>query len=225
MTHLLVLEFESDSGIGLYADVFEADGVTHTTLRPEAGDPLPETITSYDALMVLGASPSVNDTAISEWFAPVIQLIQDADAANTPVFGICFGAQALAVALGGSVTSAAASEHGWKMIDSHAPSLIPEGPWFQWHIDAITPPPNAEVLATSEQCVQAYRIGPHLAVQFHPEVTTQQAHDWPEVDPAGRASSAMSTVELVEITEALLPEAATRAALLWDVFRGRDPQT
>jgi GMP synthase-like glutamine amidotransferase len=217
VTRLLVLEFESDSGIGLFADIFEREQIDLTTLRPGV-DAVPETADGYDALMILGASPSVNDAAISTWFTPTIALIQQADATGKGVFGICFGAQALAVALGGSVTSGSVAEHGWKMIDTNAPSVIPEGPWFQWHVDAITPPAAAEVLASSSQCVQAYRIGKHLAVQFHPEVGTQQAAEWPEVDPAGQRNSGMSATELVEITAALLPEAAQRAADLWETF-------
>lgn len=217
MTRLLVLEFESDSGIGLFAEIFEREAIAVTTVRPGV-DEVPETADAYDALMVLGASPSVNDAAISTWFTPTIALIQHADATGKGVFGVCFGAQALAVALGGSVTSGSVAEHGWKMVDTNAPSVIPEGPWFQWHIDAITPPPGADILASSDQCVQAYRIGKHLAVQFHPEVGTQQAAEWPEVDPTGQRSSGMTADELVDITRALLPDAAQRAADLWETF-------
>jgi GMP synthase-like glutamine amidotransferase len=216
---LLVLEHESDSGIGVYADVFHRDGLIVDILRPGI-DVLPTSADGYDALMVLGASPSVNDPAINEWFAPEISLIVAADAADVPVFGICFGAQALAVALGGTVTQAETPEYGWKMIDTSAPSLVPEGPWFQWHVDAITPPTRAEILATSHSGVQAFRIGRHLGVQFHPEVGVQQAGEWPEVDPVGQAASGMTTKEHVDFTEALLPEAQLRAAALWNVFVG-----
>jgi GMP synthase-like glutamine amidotransferase len=221
VTRLLVLEFESDSGIGLYADIFEREDVDVTTVRP-GHDAIPDSTDAYDAVMILGASPSVNDADISPWFTPTVALIRHADTSGKGVFGICFGAQALAVALGGSVTSGSVAEHGWKMIDTNAPSIISEGPWFQWHVDAITPPIAAEVLATSDQCVQAYRIGLHLAVQFHPEVGTQQAAEWPEVDPAGQRSAGMSADELVDITAALLPEAIQRAAGLWDTFIRRN---
>ena len=39
-------------------------------------------------------------------------------AVNFPVFGICFGGQSLAAALGGTVERAPVSEHGWMRIDT-----------------------------------------------------------------------------------------------------------
>ena len=104
------------------------------------------------------------------------------------------------------------------MIDSTEASTIAEGPWFQWHEDAITAPPGAEVLATSDICLQAFRCGPHLGVQFHPEVSAQQAADWSDDDPGGLAASGCSRQELVALTEDLLPDALRRAADLWDEF-------
>jgi GMP synthase (glutamine-hydrolysing) len=98
------------------------------------------------------------------------------------------------------------------------PILVSEGPWFQWHVDAITPPTSAEVVATSDCCVQAYRVGKHLAVQFHPEITTKHAIEWPASDPAGLAESGISAADMLEITEALLPQAVQRANELWRSF-------
>jgi hypothetical protein len=52
-----------------------------------------------------------------------------------PVLGICFGAQALAAALGGQAIRAERPEVGWTPIQTHRPDLIEPGPWFQWHSD------------------------------------------------------------------------------------------
>ena len=61
------------------------------------------------------------------------------------------------------------------------PSLVPEGPWFQWHFDTFTPPAGATVLAESDAGPQAYLVGRSLGVQFHPEVTPAIMEDWVRV--------------------------------------------
>ena len=44
------------------------------------------------------------------------------------------------------------------------------GPWFEWHVDEIVAPPGAEILARNASGVQAWRLGDHVGLQFHPEV-------------------------------------------------------
>jgi GMP synthase-like glutamine amidotransferase len=134
-----------------------------------------------------------------------------------PVLGVCFGAQSLAVALGGSVVRAARWERGWMAVATDDPDLVPSGPWFQWHEDAILPPPGATVVARTDLCVQAFTIGPHLAVQFHPEVTDIQVASW-----ATDAEDPQRD-ELVARTRAELPAARARAAALLDRFLARVP--
>jgi GMP synthase-like glutamine amidotransferase len=55
---------------------------------------------------------------------------------------------------------------------------------FQWHEDTFALPDGATLLATGpNDLVQAYRAGPVLAVQFHPEVTAHEVEAW--FDEAG----------------------------------------
>ena len=61
---------------------------------------------------------------------------------------------------------------------SRDPSLVSDGPWFQWHFDTFTPPPGAELIADSPAGPQAYVIGRSLGLQFHPEVTTEIMDSW-----------------------------------------------
>ncbi len=153
---VLVVEHERDSGIGLLGDRAAERGDELVVVRPTE-EPLPASVDGFDGLVVLGAAPSVNDADIAHWFVPETDLIRDADARGVPVLGVCFGAQALAVSLGGTVRRAERPEVGWVEIDTDDPVAIPAGPWFQWHVDAITPPPGARVIARSEVCVQASR--------------------------------------------------------------------
>jgi GMP synthase-like glutamine amidotransferase len=217
---VLVLQHEDDTDPALIGQAAVSSGATVMIHNPRIGFPadIAEFVSSFDALIVLGSVESVNDPEIGPWFADEIRALQTADSLNIPIFGICFGAQALAVALGGSVQRAPYGEYGWKTIETTEPNVVPEGPWFQWHVDAIIPPPSAVVLATSDCCVQAYRIGPHLAVQFHPEITQQHATEWPKSDPEGLAESGCSATDMIDFTTALLPAATDRAAALWNAF-------
>ncbi|WP_433662397.1 type 1 glutamine amidotransferase [Nocardia sp. CA-128927] len=134
---------------------------------------------TYDLLVVLGAPwAAYDDAGIGRWLTPERRWLSGAVAAGGAVLGICFGAQVLARALGGSVARSADPEVGWVRIDSDVPALIPAGPWFQWHYDSFTPPPGAIELARNAAAVQAFRIGRSLGVQFHPEVTTAGIRRW-----------------------------------------------
>jgi GMP synthase-like glutamine amidotransferase len=94
------------------------------------------------------------------------------------VLGICFGAQALASALGGSVTRLATPEFAWIELQVSDAEQVPAGPWLALHDDTITLPPFARELARNEFGPQAFGIGPHLGVQFHPEVTPAILARW-----------------------------------------------
>ena len=213
---VLVVEHESDSGIGLLGEGAQAAGALLYTVTPLTG--IPTSAEGYDAVVTLGSAESVTALGKTPWFLNEQALLKDADARHIPILGVCFGAQSLALALGGQVARASEQEVGWRMIDSVDPSVMAEGPWFQWHEDAIDPPPGSTVLATSDVCVEAYRMGVHLGVQFHPEVTAQQALDWSASDPAGLAASGCTLNELVALTNDLETDARRRAADLWDAF-------
>ena len=113
--------------------------------------------------------------------------LRRADAAGVPVFGICFGAQALAAAFGGRVGPAGRKEVGWTVVETLDPALIPPGPWLEFHGDQCYPPPPARLLARNDLGVQAFALGRHLAVQFHPEVDEAQLRGW--LDAGGRAEA------------------------------------
>ncbi len=129
-------------------------------------------------IAAMGAPWSVYDTAtIGSWIDRELEFLHTAHEHDVPVLGVCFGAQALAAALGGSVSQAGRLEIGWHAIDSRVP-WIDRGPWFQWHGDRFTPPPRALVLADSPVAPQAFTIGRSCGVQFHPEVDRRILDDW-----------------------------------------------
>lgn len=134
---------------------------------------------SFDLLVVLGSIESVYDPAVP-WIAPERELVAGAVAAGVPVLGICFGAQLLAQVLGGSVARGERTELGWDRIRTADPARIPAGPWLNWHDDVMSCPPGAEAVAWSSLALQAFAEGPHLGVQFHPEVTVGVVRGWIE---------------------------------------------
>src|ERR1700751_5998888 len=97
---------------------------------------------------------------------------------GVPVFGICYGFQAMAQALGGAVARTGTSEYGrteLKVVGGELHSDLPETqPVWMSHGDAVTSAPDGfEVVATSAGSpVAAFENrGRRLAgVQYHPEV-------------------------------------------------------
>ncbi|MDV3251380.1 glutamine-hydrolyzing GMP synthase [Devosia sp. BK] len=102
--------------------------------------------------------------------------------ANVPIFGICYGQQALCMALGGKVEAGHHREFGRAQVTIEKPSELYAGVWdlgtdhqvWMSHGDRVTQIPEGfEVVGTSPNAPfamianEARRI---WAVQFHPEV-------------------------------------------------------
>jgi GMP synthase-like glutamine amidotransferase len=183
MRVVVVSHHDLDSA-GFIGEAFRARGAELSVhLFPKEG-PLPG-LDGVDHVVVLGAVWAVyDDSPDRAWIADELAWLRRADQAGVPVLGICFGAQALAAALGGGVEAAARKEVGWTVIDSVDPGLIPPGPWLEFHGDRCVLPPQARLLASNDVGPQAFRLGPHLAVQFHPEVDGAQLKLW--LDAGGR---------------------------------------
>ena len=172
---VLVIRHHDIDTAGFIGEAFEARGASLAVhLFPDEG-PLPA-LDGVDYVIVFGAVSSVNDP--DPWIAEEVAWLRGADRAGVPVLGICFGAQALCAALGGRVEAMDHKEIGWFMVDSADQDAVPAGPWLEFHEDHCVPPAGATVLARNDAAVQAFRIGRHLAVQFHPEVDGPQLKRW-----------------------------------------------
>jgi GMP synthase-like glutamine amidotransferase len=135
--------------------------------------------TDFDAIIPMGAPWSVYDhDAIGTWVPAELTMLRDAHQHEVPVLGICFGGQMLAAAHGGSVARSAAPEIGWVNVDSDDESLVPSGTWFQWHYDQWQLPKHAQEVARNANSSQAFVLGRNLAVQFHPEMTSEILSSW-----------------------------------------------
>ncbi|MER6350893.1 type 1 glutamine amidotransferase [Streptomyces sp. NPDC001634] len=177
----------------------------------------------WDVIVSLGAPWSVYDEeAVGSWIGGELALLRKAHLLGVPVLGVCFGAQALATALGGSVEASPRPEIGWTEVDSDDHGLVPPGPWFQWHFDRCVLPPDAEEVARNAVCPQAFRMGRTLGVQFHPEIITAMVRGW--IDLGGREQCRRQGVDpegLLARSRAMEPQARDNARRLVDGFLDR----
>lgn len=99
---------------------------------------------------------------------------------KTPVLGVCYGAQYIALKLGGNVAASDHREYGRSMLNIQLESKLLKGistPTQMWmsHADTIVElPTNAERLATTDSIQNAaYKLtdSETYCIQFHPEVT------------------------------------------------------
>jgi GMP synthase-like glutamine amidotransferase len=159
---VLVVRHHEEDDAGFIADAFRADGASVTDVLLADGVRLPDP-SEFGHLVVLGAVSSVNDE--HAWIAAELEWLRRAEAAGVPVLGICFGAQALCVATGGTVQRAPRQQIGWMTVETADPGLVPAGPWLEFHSDRCLTPAAARVLARDDLCTQAYSIGRHLGVR------------------------------------------------------------
>ena len=215
MMRVAVIRHHDVDTAGFIADAFEARGAElDVHLVPDDG-PLPS-LDGVDHVVVLGAVNSVNDEGpASVWITEELAWLRQADQAGVPVLGICFGAQALCAALGGRVEAMERKEIGWFTVSSDDEDAVPAGPWLEFHGDRCLPPPQATVLARNPVGVQAFGIGRHLAVQFHPEVDGPQVKRWLDAGSSAAAERAgVDPDQLVTETIGQEPDARQRADLL-----------
>jgi GMP synthase-like glutamine amidotransferase len=172
---------------------------------------------AYDLVVSLGSEDSAYDDGLP-WVAREAGLLRDAFDADVPVLGICFGSQLLARAVGGSALPGRRTEIGWVSVRTDDPTLIAEGPWFQWHHDTFTPPPGALVLADSAAGPQAYTVGRSLGVQFHPEVTTEIVEEWASLGGEDLARHSVDPSRLLAETREHADGNRRRAWRLFDAF-------
>jgi GMP synthase-like glutamine amidotransferase len=162
------------------------------------------------------ADPLDNDHVAREC-ALVRRLVDDA----VPVLGICYGAQLLAHALGGSVARAPRAEVGWVAITTDDTDVVPAGPWATFHTDVVTPPPEATVLARNACGVQAYALPGVLAVQFHPEVRPEVLGGWAARYPGLLDECGLDQAALEADSARYADDARRRAHALVDGFLAR----
>lgn len=155
-----------------------AEGPAFQVVRVFEGEPLPLHETC-SAAIITGSWAMVTD--LLPWSEATAQWIREAMVQDFPLFGICYGHQLMAHALGGKVDyHPLGREMGCLDIDllpgaNAEPLLAAAGPRFKanlTHMQTVLElPPGAQVLARSAHDPhQVLRYGPNaVSTQFHPE--------------------------------------------------------
>lgn len=187
ISRVLVIEHEPAAGPGRVGQWLSAEGVVLKICRPYAGEAVPERVEA-DGLLVLGGSVGPHDDVVAPWLPATRALLRRAVQDAVPTWGICLGGQLLAAALGGDVgRGASGPEVGVLALDVDAgddPVFggLPARTYaLQFHQDAITRLPEGAVRLASNSRYenQVFRVGSCAwAVQFHPEVTTEDVQVW-----------------------------------------------
>jgi GMP synthase (glutamine-hydrolysing) len=169
----------------------------------------------HDAVVVSGSQTAVYDDR--PWIRELTEWFRTAHEAGVPSLGICWGHQFIAQALGGTVEDMGEYELGYRTVevtDGSDPVFegLPEAfTAFETHSDRVTElPAGASELARNDYGLQAFRVGPAVGVQFHPEYDRQTA-EWviegKEDLPADRRAAAEATLTEESVAAA---ETATR---------------
>jgi para-aminobenzoate synthetase component 2 len=175
MTRVLVLD-NYDSFVYTLDGYLQQLGASTEVLRNDAFDAADAgaRIADYDAVLI---SPGPGTPAAAGVSIPVVHA---ALAAGTPLLGVCLGHQAIAEALGATVTHADELMHGKTSLIRHDDSGFYLGvpqPFraTRYHSLAVvdgTVPAELEVTARTEGGVimgLRHRAAPVFGVQFHPE--------------------------------------------------------
>jgi len=161
-----------------------AAGPAFKVVRVFDGEPLPPH-DAHSAAIITGSWAMVTDRL--PWSEAAAQWIRDAMALGFPLFGVCYGHQLMAHALGGKVDyHPKGREMGCLDIDLLAGAdeealLAGSGPRFKAHLThmqtVLELPPGARVLARSAHDPhQVVRYGAHaVSTQFHPEFSQKVA--------------------------------------------------
>ena len=172
---------------GVFGDEAERGGHEVDTWSLAWGTPPPAPIDDYGAVMIFGGAMHADQDDRHPWLREENFFIQRLLDIHIPVLGVCLGAQLIAKAAHAEVKAMPEPEVGWvdvELTDEAADdplfSGLPERfPAFQWHYYEFAAPSGAEVLARSDRCTQAFRLGDMAwGVQFHPEVEREMLDDW-----------------------------------------------
>lgn len=191
---VLVIQLAASDPIGRLGEWLSAAGLDLDIRDLSDGGALPDGLSGYAGLVVLGGEMSATDDVATPTLPQVRALLRDAVAHEVSTLGVCLGAQLLATANGGQVSpNPDGPEFGAQLIAKRQAAA--DDPLFgplpitpdviQWHFDAIDPlPPGAVQLASSPDCdIQAFRLG-RLAwgIQFHIETTPELVRAWAATD-------------------------------------------
>ena len=212
----LILQHEEPTPPGYLKEWLDRQNADVEIFRIDLDDSNPNP-RDYDMIASLGSEFAAFDDS-KPFIRREADLLREAVEADVPVLGLCFGGQLLARTMGGESFRSERSEIGWIDVQSREPDLIAAGPWFQWHFDTFTLPPEARLIADTEVGPQAYVIGRSLGLQFHPEVTPEIMDSWVKAYRHELDGDGVDPDALLEETIRLAPSVRKRSEQLFTNF-------
>ena len=184
MKPVWIFRHGATEGAGYFAEYLDQHQIPWRLIALDQGQEVPLDLESAAGLAFMGGAMSVNDDLA--WISRSVELIQRAVVQNLPVIGHCLGGQLLSRALGGLVVRNPQPEIGWHPVRvipgaSTAAWLGDHGEFdvFEWHNETFTIPQAATQILVNSNCTnQAFVWGPHIAMQFHIEMTPDMVHSW-----------------------------------------------
>ncbi|ARJ04379.1 GMP synthase [Cnuibacter physcomitrellae] len=184
----VVIRHEQKVALGNIAPVLVEHGYTIEYADADSPD-FAESLSrarDVDLVVVLGSERAVYEE--HAFLSPELAFLRSRLAAEQATFGVCFGAQVIAEALGGdgTVRRGPAPDVGFRAIEPTPAGLaspvrhVVDVPMAEWHGDTFALPDGVTLLASSSAYAhEAYGIGSWLlAVQFHPELTAPMHEEW-----------------------------------------------
>lgn len=180
MTKILVLD-NYDSFVYTLNGYLQQLGAETEVLRNDVVSEaeLPALLANYDAVLISPGPGTPFDAGLS------IATVKQALITGQPIFGVCLGHQAIAEAMGATVTSAEELMHGKTSLVHHDDSLVFKNvpqPFTatRYHSLAVvdgTVPEELQVTARTEGGIimaLQHKSKPIYGVQFHPESVLTQ---------------------------------------------------
>lgn len=185
----VILQHVEWEGPGIIAREAEKRGFEVDIRRLDRGDKIPDA-DHIDGLVAMGGPLGAYEEDRYPFLAGECDLLAKIARRDSPVLGVCLGAQILAKALGATVYPGPEAEIGFGSVE-----LTPAGhedtlfagvgntlPVFHWHGDTFTLPESAVLLASSQKYAhQAFRFGKRAyGFQFHVEPDAATWSAWRE---------------------------------------------
>lgn len=207
---ILVIEHDPSDPVLRLGDWLIEAGAVLTICRAHAGDPIPEDLTGFDALISMGGEMGARDDEIAPWLPATRRLLASGVRTTTPTLGVCLGSQLLAAATGGTVRKGVDGPEIGAYLTAKRDAAM-DDPLFadvpmtpdvmHYHYDVVSTLPQGAVLLLSSTGYpnQAWRQGPAAwGTQFHFETSAENVREWARGEgrePTGRLGPVLDLAE------------------------------